>query len=144
MKWLPTAGITDLRFKIKTLTGKHELTGKKGKIMYKYDAKSLKAEEFINDEEIRETLAYADANKDNVELIDAIIAKARERKGLNHREASVLLACQIPEKIEEVYALAQQIKKDFYGNRIVPVSYTHLDVYKRQQQKYGDYHALFI
>ena len=99
MKWLPTAGITDLRFKIKTLTGKHELTGKKGKIMYKYDAKSLKAEEFINDEEIRETLAYADANKDNVELIDAIIAKARERKGLNHREASVLLACQIPEKI---------------------------------------------
>ena len=56
--------------------------------MYKYDAKSLKAEEFINDEEIRETLAYADANKDNVELIDAIIAKARERKGLNHREAS--------------------------------------------------------
>ena len=69
MKWLPTAGITVLRFKIKTLTGKHELTGKKGKIMYKYDAKSLKAEEFINDEEIRETLAYADANKDNVELI---------------------------------------------------------------------------
>ena len=56
--------------------------------MYKYDAKSLKAEEFINDEEIRETLAYADANKDNVELIDAIIAKAGERKGLNHREAS--------------------------------------------------------
>ena len=94
MKWLPTAGITVLRFKIKTLTGKHELTGKKGKIMYKYDAKSLKAEEFINDEEIRETLAYADANKDNVELIDAIIAKAGERKGLNHREASVLLACQ--------------------------------------------------
>ena len=92
MKWLPTAGITVLRFKIKTLTGKHELTGKKGKIMYKYDAKSLKAEEFINDEEIRETLAYADANKDNVELIDAIIAKARGRKGLNHREASVLLA----------------------------------------------------
>lgn len=72
-----------------------------------YDVKSLKAEEFISDEEIKETLAYADANKDNVELIDAIIAKAKERKGLTHREASVLLACQIPEKIEEVYAVSR-------------------------------------
>lgn len=141
MKWLPTAGITDLRFKIKTLTGKHELTGKKGKIMYKYDAKSLKAEEFINDEEIRETLAYADANKDNVELIDAIIAKARERKGLNHREASVLLACQIPEKIEEVYALAQQIKKDFYGNRIVLFAPLYLSNYCVNGCVYCPYHA---
>ncbi|MFR0061029.1 MAG: [FeFe] hydrogenase H-cluster radical SAM maturase HydG [Roseburia hominis] len=140
MKWLPTAGITDLRFKIKTLTGKHELTGKKGKIMYKYDAKSLKAEEFINDEEIRETLAYADANKDNVELIDAIIAKARERKGLNHREASVLLACQIPEKIEEVYALAQQIKKDFYGNRIVLFAPLYLSNYCVNGCVYCPYH----
>ena len=141
MKWLPTAGITGLRFTIKTLTGKHELTGKKGKIMYKYDAKSLKAEEFINDEEIRETLAYADANKDNVELIDAIIAKARERKGLNHREASVLLACQIPEKIEEVYALAQQIKKDFYGNRIVLFAPLYLSNYCVNGCVYCPYHA---
>ena len=78
-----------------------------------YNAKSLKAEEFISDEEIRETLAYADANKDNVALIDEIIEKAKLRKGLNHREASVLLACEIPEKIQEVYALAEQIKKDF-------------------------------
>lgn len=78
-----------------------------------YNAKSLKAEEFISDEEIRETLAYADANKDNVALIDEIIEKAKLRKGLNHREASVLLACEIPEKIQEVYALAEQIKKRF-------------------------------
>ena len=62
-----------------------------------YNVKSLKAEEFISDKEILDTLAYADANKDNVELIDQIIEKARARKGLNHREASVLLACQIPE-----------------------------------------------
>ena len=108
--------------------------------MYKYDAKSLKAEEFINDEEIRETLAYADANKDNVELIDAIIAKARERKGLNHREASVLLACQIPEKIEEVYALAQQIKKDFYGNRIVLFAPLYLSNYCVNGCVYCPYH----
>ena len=63
-----------------------------------YSAKSLKAEEFISDEEIRETLAYADANKDNVALIDEIIEKAKLRKGLNHREASVLLACEIHQK----------------------------------------------
>ena len=78
-----------------------------------YNAKSLKAEEFISDEEIRETLAYADANKDNLELIDAIIAKAKERKGLTHREASVLLACENEEKIKECYELAEQIKKDY-------------------------------
>ena len=76
-----------------------------------YNAKSLKAEEFISDEEIKETLAYADANKDNVALIDEIIEKAKLRKGLNHREASVLLACEIPEKIQEVYELAEQIKR---------------------------------
>lgn len=94
-----------------------------------YNAKSLKAEEFISDEEIRETLAYADANKDNVALIDEIIEKAKLRKGLNHREASVLLACEIPEKIQEVYALAEQIKKDFYGNRIVLFAPLYLSNY---------------
>ena len=51
-----------------------------------YDVKSLKAEEFISDEEIKETLAYADANKDNLELIDQIIEKARKRKELTHRD----------------------------------------------------------
>ena len=69
-----------------------------------YDPKSLKAEEFINDEEILETLKYAEANKNNVELIDQILEKARPKKqdkgyvcsGLTHREASVLLACEIP------------------------------------------------
>ena len=94
-----------------------------------YNVKSLKAEEFISDKEILDTLAYADANKDNVELIDQIIEKARARKGLNHREASVLLACQIPEKIEEVYKLAEQIKKDFYGNRIVLFAPLYLSNY---------------
>ena len=79
-----------------------------------YQVTSLKAEEFIADEEIRETLAYADANRENVALIDEIIEKAKLRKGLTHREASVLLACEIPEKIAEVYTLAEQIKKDFY------------------------------
>ena len=84
-----------------------------------YNPKSLKAEEFIDHQEILDTLEYADANKNNVALIDEILNKARERKGLSHREASVLLACDIPEKVQELYALAEQIKKDFYGNRIV-------------------------
>ena len=80
---------------------------------------SMKAEEFIDDQEILDTLAYADANKDNVEVIDRIIEKAKERKGLSHREASVLLACEMPDKIEEIYALAQQIKKYGCGSFVV-------------------------
>lgn len=78
--------------------------------MFKYDKKSLLADEFINHEEIMETLKYAEANKNNVEVIDAIIEKAKLRKGLSHRDAAVLLDCEIPEKIQEVYALAEQIK----------------------------------
>lgn len=105
-----------------------------------YNEKSLKAEEFISDEEILDTLAYADANKDNVELIDQIIEKARARKGLDHREASVLLACQIPEKIEEVYKLAEQIKKDFYGNRIVLFAPLYLSNYCVNGCVYCPYH----
>ena len=97
--------------------------------MIKYDPKSLKAEEFINDEEIKETLKYADENKDNLELVDKIIEKAKERKGLSHREASVLLACEDKEKIEEIYDLAEQIKKDFYGNRIVMFAPLYLSNY---------------
>ena len=68
-----------------------------------YNVKSLKAEEFISDEEIKETLEYAEANKNNIGLIDKIIEKAKLKKGLTHREASVLLACEIPEKLDEVY-----------------------------------------
>ena len=95
--------------------------------MANYNPKSLKAAEFIHDGEIRETIRYAEENKRNVELIDAILEKARPKKtaegttcaGLTHREASVLLACDIPEKIEEMYKLAEEIKLAFYGNRIV-------------------------
>ena len=76
--------------------------------MYNYDPKSLKAEEFINHEEIEETLRYAEENKHNAELIDSILEKARLRKGLLHREAEVLLDCDIPEKNEEIYKLAEQ------------------------------------
>ena len=105
-----------------------------------YNAKSLKAEEFISDEEIMETLAYADANKDNAEVIDQIIAKAKLKKGLDHREASVLLACEIPEKVQEIYDLAQQIKKDYYGNRIVLFAPLYLSNYCVNGCVYCPYH----
>lgn len=72
---------------------------------YNYNPSSQKAEEFINHEEILETLSYAEKNKNNVELIDQILAKARLRKGLSHREAAVLLDCEIPEKVEEIFEL---------------------------------------
>ena len=104
--------------------------------------KSLKAEEFIDHQEILDTLAYADQNKDNVELIDQILNKARERKGLSHREASVLLACEIPEKIQELYELAEQIKKDFYGNRIVIFAPLYLSNYCVNGCLYCPYHAV--
>lgn len=109
--------------------------------MAKYDKTSLKAEEFINDEEIKATLKYADENKNNTELIDTIIEKAKLRKGLDHREASVLLACENKEKLDEIYALAQQIKKDFYGDRIVMFAPLYLSNYCVNGCVYCPYHA---
>ena len=105
-----------------------------------YDPKSLKAEEFISDEEIKSTLAYAEENKNNLELIDGIIEKAKELKGLSHREASVLLACENEEKIRQVYDLAEQIKKDFYGNRIVMFAPLYLSNYCVNGCLYCPYH----
>lgn len=105
-----------------------------------YNPKSMKAEEFISHEEITETLAYARENKDNVELIDSIMKKARLKKGLSHREASVLLACEIPEKTEELYDLAEEIKKDFYGNRIVMFAPLYLSNYCVNGCTYCPYH----
>lgn len=78
-----------------------------------YNVKSMQASEFIAHDEILETLAYASANKNNASLIDSIIAKAKERKGLSHREAAVLLDCELDEKNQEIFALAEQIKKIF-------------------------------
>ena len=105
-----------------------------------YDPKSLKAEEFISDEEIQATLEYADANKENVALINEIMEKAKAGKGLTHREASVLLACDIPQKVEEMFELAQQIKKDYYGNRIVLFAPLYLSNYCINGCVYCPYH----
>lgn len=105
-----------------------------------YDVYSKHADDFINHEEILETLAYADENKANEALINSILKKARLRKGLSHREASVLLACQMEEKNQEIYKLAEQIKKDFYGNRIVMFAPLYLSNYCVNGCTYCPYH----
>ena len=105
-----------------------------------YNPASLNANEFISDEEVMESLAYADANKDNYPLIRQILDKAALRKGLSHREASVLLACDDPELLEEMYDLAEQIKKDFYGNRIVMFAPLYLSNYCVNGCVYCPYH----
>ena len=106
-----------------------------------YNPKSKIAEEFIDHQEILDTLAYADENKNNEALITDLIEKAKLRKGLSHREASVLLACEIEEKNQEIYALAEQIKKDFYGNRIVMFAPLYLSNYCVNGCTYCPYHA---
>ncbi len=113
-----------------------------------YDPKSLRAEEFINDGEIRETLEYAEANKNNIPLIDSILDKARPKKsgsglvsaGLTHREAAVLLLCDIPEKVEEIYKIAEEIKLAYYGNRIVMFAPLYLSNYCVNGCVYCPYH----
>lgn len=113
-----------------------------------YNPKSLKAEEFIDNNEILETLAYAEENKNNDALIDALLEKARPVKtdkgvfcsGLTHREASVLLACENPEKIEKMYKLAAEIKNAFYGNRIVIFAPLYLSNYCVNGCVYCPYH----
>lgn len=105
-----------------------------------YNPYSRKAEEFIDHQEILDTLAYADANKDNYELIDSLLEKAKALKGLTHREASVLLACEDPGRIQQMYALAEQFKKDFYGNRIVLFAPLYLSNYCVNGCVYCPYH----
>lgn len=110
--------------------------------MWKYDPKSKIADEFINREEIMETLAYAEAHKSDTALMRDILQKAGERKGLNHREASVLLANENPEIDEEIFALAKQLKQDFYGNRIVLFAPLYLSNYCVNGCTYCPYHAV--
>ncbi|MBC8543698.1 MAG: [FeFe] hydrogenase H-cluster radical SAM maturase HydG [Clostridia bacterium] len=105
-----------------------------------YNAASPHATEFIDHEEILETLAYAEQNKSNGALIDEILDKARLRKGLSHREAAVLLDCDLEDRNQQIYALAEQIKKDFYGNRIVMFAPLYLSNYCINGCVYCPYH----
>ena len=113
-----------------------------------YNPKSLKAEEFIDHEEILESLKWAEQHKNDEALIDRLLEKARPKRtadgihceGLTHREAAVLLLCDIPEKNEEIYRLAEEIKLAFYGNRIVMFAPLYLSNYCVNGCVYCPYH----
>ena len=105
-----------------------------------YNPKSLKAEEFISHEEILDTVKFANENKNNIELIKTIIAKAKLQKGLNHREASVLLACDDKDLNNEILSIAKKIKEDYYGNRIVLFAPLYLSNYCINGCTYCPYH----
>ncbi len=105
-----------------------------------YDIKSKIAEEFISDEEIRDTMEYAKNNSGNKELVKSILQKARECKGITHREAALLLECDDKEIINEIYEIAREIKHRFYGNRIVMFAPLYLSNYCVNGCVYCPYH----
>lgn len=105
-----------------------------------YNVKSMKAEEFISNEEIEETLNYAKENKNNRSLIQEIIKKAQACKGISHREAAVLLECDLEEENKQIEELAKQIKQKFYGNRIVMFAPLYLSNYCVNGCVYCPYH----
>lgn len=110
--------------------------------MWKYDPRSTKADEFINHEEIMKTLEYAQEHKGDKGMLREILERAKERKGLGHRDASVLLACEDADINQEVEQLARQIKQDFYGNRIVLFAPLYLSNYCVNGCTYCPYHAV--
>ncbi|AWI04863.1 [FeFe] hydrogenase H-cluster radical SAM maturase HydG [Clostridium drakei] len=105
-----------------------------------YNCKSKIATEFINDEEIKETLDYAEKNKNNRELINSLIERAKDCKGLTHREAAVLLECDLEDENEKIFKLAKEIKQKFYGNRIVMFAPLYLSNYCINGCVYCPYH----
>ncbi len=107
----------------------------------KYNVASPNAVEFINDDEILQTMHYAKLNCNNSDLIDEILTKAAEGRGLNHREAAILLECDNPETINRIFALAHDIKKRIYGNRIVMFAPLYLSNYCINGCVYCPYHA---
>ena len=106
-----------------------------------YNIKSRQAEEFINHQEILDTLEYAQANRNNRPLIESLIDKAALCQGLSHREAALLLECDEPELVQRIYHLAREIKRKFYGNRIVMFAPLYLSNYCVNGCVYCPYHA---
>jgi 2-iminoacetate synthase len=106
-----------------------------------YNITSKIAEEFISDSEIRDTMLYAQENSANRALVKEILHKARECKGLSHREAAVLLECNQPDLVEEMFELAREIKHKFYGNRIVMFAPLYLSNYCINGCVYCPYHG---
>ena len=107
----------------------------------KYDPKSPHAEEFIHHGEIMDTLAYAEENKSNRALIQGLLDRAVDCKGLTHREAAVLLACDLPDLNEKMFSLTKKIKEELYGQRIVLFAPLYLSNYCVNACVYCPYHA---
>lgn len=107
----------------------------------KYDPKSMRADEFINHEEIESTLRWAKENKSNRELIESLIARAADCKGLTHREAALLLASDQPDLNDAMFSLAKKIKEELYGTRIVLFAPLYLSNYCVNGCVYCPYHA---
>ncbi|HWR40898.1 MAG TPA: [FeFe] hydrogenase H-cluster radical SAM maturase HydG [Patescibacteria group bacterium] len=106
-----------------------------------YNSKSKIATEFIDDQEILDTLAFAQQNKSNRELIESLLERARDCKGLTHREASVLLECDLEDLNQKMMSLAKEIKQNLYGNRIVMFAPLYLSNYCINGCVYCPYHA---
>ena len=106
-----------------------------------YDVKSRVATEFIDNKEILDTIAYAKQNKSNRKLIEQLIHRAKDCKGLTHREAAVLLECDQADLNEQMFHLAKQIKQKLYGNRIVMFAPLYLSNYCVNGCTYCPYHA---
>ncbi|MBE6389447.1 MAG: [FeFe] hydrogenase H-cluster radical SAM maturase HydG [Lentisphaerae bacterium] len=106
-----------------------------------YDVMSPNAVDFINDGEIQATLQYAAENKNNAALINEILTEARTFKGLDHRKALVLLDCELEDKNKEILQLAMEIKRKFYGNRIVMFAPLYLSNYCINSCVYCPYHV---
>lgn len=105
-----------------------------------YDVKSRVATEFIDNKEILDTIAYAKQNKSNRKLIEQLIHRAKDCKGLTHREAAVLLECDQADLNEQMFHLAKQIKQKLYGNRIVMFAPLYLSNYCVNGCTYCPYH----
>ena len=105
-----------------------------------YNPASRQAEEFINHEEILASIQYAQENKNNRKLIEGLLEKAEDLKGLSHREALVLLECEEPDLADRMFQLAREIKRKFYGNRIVMFAPLYLSNYCVNGCIYCPYH----
>ncbi|MCI9415643.1 MAG: [FeFe] hydrogenase H-cluster radical SAM maturase HydG [Clostridiales bacterium] len=106
-----------------------------------YNPRSLAADEFIDDEEIQDTLRYAQEHKHDTALASGILNRAADCKGLTYREAAVLLECDDPGIRDQMFQLAQKIKQKFYGNRIVLFAPLYLSNYCVNGCRYCPYHG---
>ncbi|MBR5197949.1 MAG: [Alistipes sp.] len=106
-----------------------------------YNVHSERAEEFIHDGEIRATLEYARENRNNRALIEEILTKAEEGKGISHREAAVLIEVEDKEIEERIFAIARRLKEHIYGNRIVMFAPLYLSNHCVNGCVYCPYHA---